>query len=264
MLWRRQGVADGGKRMDSPSIYKIKTDVFQAAQRLVATKYRRLFSASLETKALEVIASFELPDDVWLQIDYTKQEDLKYCKHGWTTDFDHLVGVSLLAIRYAIQQKYSDLEVQKHGLIGLLHDIIKPTNLTHKDRHLTLEERALMDKHPVESLEFLKKKWDVDSYVEDAVGGHHKWIKLNPDSQFRSYPDDGMPPGFAAKLYAALDMVDAVARGRSFRVREEFKDGSVTRAISELVRESDENNPDGIHYDKKIVTQLVPGLERAI
>lgn len=251
--------------MANTAICEIKTNRIQTAQRLISGNYRRLFRApATEEYVLDVIDSLELPNAILFQIGKIRKDDLHYCKYGKTTDFDHSIGVMELAILYGKTQGCPDSVIKRLGLAAQLHDIIKPTKFTHLDRHLTKEEQLTMKMHPFQSYEFLRNNGIKDDYILDGALRHHVWIKPNKNSHFESYPAYVGEPGLAARIIAIMDATDAIARGRPFRRREEFKNGSVQNATDELLRESDEDNPDGIHFDREIVSKFIPILKRAI
>jgi putative nucleotidyltransferase with HDIG domain len=124
-------------------------------------------------------------------------------------------AVATYAQDIAARLGLSAQQAQMAHLCGLVHDIGKvglPPGLLEKPGPLTLEERRLMEKHPVIGEHILTK---VDDYEEIAriVRHHHERIDGN------GYPDcladDEIP--LVSRIIAVADAYDAMTSDRPYR-----------------------------------------------
>lgn len=127
----------------------------------------------------------------------------------------HSTAVATYARDIATRLGLSAQDAQIAHLCGLVHDIGKvglPPGLLEKPGPLTLEERRLMEKHPVIGERILAK---VEDYEEIAriVRHHHERIDGN------GYPDrlaeDEIP--LASRIIAVADAYDAMTSDRPYR-----------------------------------------------
>ena len=127
----------------------------------------------------------------------------------------HSTAVATYARDIAARLGLSARETQIAHLCGLVHDIGKvglPPGLLEKPGPLTLEERRLMEKHPVIGERILAK---VDDYEEIAkiVRHHHERIDGH------GYPDrlaeDEIP--IVSRIIAVADGYDAMTSDRPYR-----------------------------------------------
>ena len=127
----------------------------------------------------------------------------------------HSTAVATYARDIAARLGLSEQQAQMAHLCGLVHDIGKvglPPGLLEKPGPLTLEERRLMEKHPVIGERILTK---VDDYDEIAhiVRHHHERIDGN------GYPDrlagDEIP--LVSRIIAVADAYDAMTSVRPYR-----------------------------------------------
>jgi putative nucleotidyltransferase with HDIG domain len=127
----------------------------------------------------------------------------------------HSAAVAVYARDIARRLQLSDPERQLVHLAGLVHDIGKvglPPGLLEKPGPLTLEERRIMEEHPVIGERILAK---VEDYREIAqiVRHHHERVDGN------GYPDgllgDEIP--LLSRIIAVADAYNAMTSGRPYR-----------------------------------------------
>lgn len=99
---------------------------------------------------------------------------------------------------------------------ALLHDIGKmgvSDHILHKPDILTEDERILMQKHPVFAFELLSSTNYINSAAIDIPYCHHE--KWDGTGYPRGLKGEEIP--FAARLFAVVDVWDALANDRPYR-----------------------------------------------
>jgi putative nucleotidyltransferase with HDIG domain len=127
----------------------------------------------------------------------------------------HSTAVATYAREIAARLGMSEGETQMAHLCGLVHDIGKvglPPGLLEKPGPLTLDERRLMEKHPVIGERILEKVADYEE-IARIVRHHHERIDGN------GYPDrlvdDEIP--LLSRIIAVADAYDAMTSDRPYR-----------------------------------------------
>ncbi len=127
----------------------------------------------------------------------------------------HSTAVATYARDIAARLGMSEGETQMAHLCGLVHDIGKvglPPGLLEKPGPLTLDERRLMEKHPVIGERILAKVADYEE-IARIVRHHHERIDGN------GYPDrlvyDEIP--LLSRVIAVADAYDAMTSDRPYR-----------------------------------------------
>jgi putative nucleotidyltransferase with HDIG domain len=127
----------------------------------------------------------------------------------------HSTAVATYARDIAARLGMSEGETQVAHLCGLVHDIGKvglPPGLLEKPGPLTLDERRLMEKHPVIGERILAKVADYEE-IARIVRHHHERIDGN------GYPDrlvyDEIP--LLSRVIAVADAYDAMTSDRPYR-----------------------------------------------
>jgi putative nucleotidyltransferase with HDIG domain len=127
----------------------------------------------------------------------------------------HSTAVATYARDIAGRLGLSDGETQMAHLCGLVHDIGKvglPAGLLEKPGPLTLDERRLMEKHPVIGERILAKVADYEE-IARIVRHHHERIDGN------GYPDrladDKIP--LLSRIISVADAYDAMTSDRPYR-----------------------------------------------
>lgn len=139
---------------------------------------------------------------------------------------------------------------QKLGLEGedlidirrgaLLHDIGKmgiPDEVLHKGTKLSVAERKLIGRHPVDAYELLKSVEGLKTALDIPLYHHERW-----DGEGYPYQLAGEDIPFAARIFAVVDVWDALLSDRPYR-----KAFSRDKALEHLRRESDK------HFDPSIL-----------
>jgi len=127
----------------------------------------------------------------------------------------HSTAVATYARDITARLGMSEGETQVAHLCGLVHDIGKvglPPGLLEKPGPLTLDERRLMEKHPVIGERILEKVADYEE-IARIVRHHHERIDGN------GYPDrlvDGEIP-LLSRIIAVADAYDAMTSDRPYR-----------------------------------------------
>jgi HD-GYP domain-containing protein (c-di-GMP phosphodiesterase class II) len=107
-------------------------------------------------------------------------------------------------------------EVQRVGRAALLHDVGKIHEIfapiLSKPGKLTVEERALMELHPVKSAELVAKLSDFENIVADVRHHHERF-------DGKGYPDQlsGKSIPIGSRIIAFADTIDAMTTDRPYR-----------------------------------------------
>lgn len=130
--------------------------------------------------------------------------------------FAHSVAVCTLMIALARQIGMGPDQVREAGMCGLLHDVGKllvPRHILDKPGKLTPEEFGVMQRHPQQGVDILRRGGHVPDTVIDVCLHHHE--KLD---------GSGYPHGLArgqisllARMAAVCDVYDAVTSERAYK-----------------------------------------------
>ncbi len=147
-------------------------------------------------------------DAVALNIDVLKVSD-EYT-------FKHSVDVSTISMLIAKKSGFPEMDIQRIGMAGLLHDLGKskvPNEVLNKAGKLTEEEFAIMKKHSLYGYQILKERKDIPQEVLMGVLQHHE--KIN---------GKGYPMGVSAeqiseyaKILSIADIYDALVTERPYK-----------------------------------------------
>ena len=105
--------------------------------------------------------------------------------------FQHCLLVTGIAVGFALEIGFVDLDVKRLGMAATLHDIGKariPLSILDKPGRLDPEEDAIMKRHPVIGHELLKDIPDISPDILDGVRHHHEYLD-----------GTGYPDGLTAK-----------------------------------------------------------------
>jgi putative nucleotidyltransferase with HDIG domain len=130
--------------------------------------------------------------------------------------FQHCLLVTGVAVGFAIEIGFVDLDIKRLGMAATLHDIGKaqiPLSILDKPGRLDPEEDAIMKRHPVIGHELLKDIPDISPEILDGVRHHHEYLD-----------GSGYPDGLTAKdisdlvrLLTISDIFAALIESRSYR-----------------------------------------------
>jgi putative nucleotidyltransferase with HDIG domain len=130
--------------------------------------------------------------------------------------FQHCLLVTGIAVGFALEIGFVDLDVKRLGMAATLHDIGKaqiPLSILDKPGRLTPEEDVIMKRHPVIGHELLKDIPDISPEILDGVRHHHEYLD-----------GSGYPDGLTAdrisdlvRLLTISDIFAALIESRSYR-----------------------------------------------
>jgi putative nucleotidyltransferase with HDIG domain len=140
--------------------------------------------------------------------------ELKYTDQYTTA---HCINVAILSMTLAEFLEYPHHEVHMIGEAALLHDIGKtrvPLEVTNKTGQLTKEERAIIERHPVEGARILLNGHSRHETAAVVAYEHH--MHWDGDG---GYPKRGFrrKPHAFSRLVQVCDVFDALRTRRPFR-----------------------------------------------
>ncbi len=178
----------------------------------------------------------------------TKREFLKIIElFGYIIDFKskftatHSSGVAQVAVQLALYMSFSQDEVKKMRIAGLLHDVGKiaiPSEILEKPGKLTEEEYNLMKSHVFHTYKILSRFIDDDNIVEWA-SYHHEKLTGN------GYPFKLKAPSLSrgARIMAVADIFTALTEERP------YKKGLSARESIQIIKSMAENE----ELDREVV-----------
>ncbi|MDR1665258.1 MAG: HD-GYP domain-containing protein [Clostridiales bacterium] len=129
--------------------------------------------------------------------------------------FQHSINVCILSTVLGHAQKLSDNQINNLALAAVYHDIGKmfiDQRIINKPGPLTDEERAIVKKHPLLGIEYLRKLDMKRSDVLEGVFRHHERF------DGMGYPSGlaGENIGIFGKIIALTDVFDAITSNRAY------------------------------------------------
>jgi putative nucleotidyltransferase with HDIG domain len=121
--------------------------------------------------------------------------------------FQHCLLVTGIAVGFAIEIGFTDLDIKRLGIAATLHDIGKariPLSILDKPGRLDPNENEIMRQHPAIGHELLKALPDVSQEILDGVRHHHEYLDGT------GYPD-GLNAGQISDLVRLLTISDIFA-----------------------------------------------------
>lgn len=121
--------------------------------------------------------------------------------------FQHCLLVTGVAVSFALETKFAELDIKRLGIAATLHDVGKaqiPVSILDKPGRLDPGEEAIMKRHPVIGYELLKDIPGISPEVLDGVRHHHEYLDGS------GYPD-GLPAGQITDLVRLLTISDIFA-----------------------------------------------------
>jgi len=128
----------------------------------------------------------------------------------------HSINVGVLAMALAEALGFGARDVHAFGTAGLLHDIGKvrvPRDILVKPGKLSVEERAVLDKHPVDGARIILES-DEKLGVASAVAYEHHIMIDGGGYPVMRYPRECH---FASRLVHVCDVFDALCTDRPYR-----------------------------------------------
>jgi putative nucleotidyltransferase with HDIG domain len=121
--------------------------------------------------------------------------------------FQHCLLVTGIAVGFALEIGFTDLDVKRLGMAATLHDIGKariPLSILDKPGRLDPNEDEIMKRHPDIGHELLKDMPDISAEILDGVRHHHEYLDGT------GYPD-GLKAGQISDLVRLLTISDIFA-----------------------------------------------------
>ena len=121
--------------------------------------------------------------------------------------FQHCLLVNGIAVGFALEIGFSDLDIRRLGMAATLHDIGKariPLSILDKPDRLDPKEDEIMKRHPSIGHELLKDLADINPDILDGVRHHHEYLDGS------GYPD-GLTAGQISDLVRLLTISDIFA-----------------------------------------------------
>ena len=130
--------------------------------------------------------------------------------------FQHCLLVTGVAVGFALEIGFSDLDVKRLGIAATLHDIGKahiPLLILDKPDRLDPGEEEIMRSHPVIGYELLKNIEDITPEILDGVRHHHEYLDGS------GYPDALTAPDISdlVRLLTISDIFAALIESRPYR-----------------------------------------------
>src|SRR5580692_1798468 len=130
--------------------------------------------------------------------------------------FQHCLLVTGVAVGFAIETGFADLDVKRLGMAATLHDIGKaeiPLAILDKAGRLDPTEDEIMKRHPMIGHELLKDIPDLNPEVLDGVRHHHEYLDGS------GYPDhlSGGQISDVVRLLTISDIFAALIESRPYR-----------------------------------------------
>lgn len=168
----------------------------------------------------------------------------KLFKKSETTK-QHSQRVSDLVVDIGLKLDFSDSRIEDIKVLGMIHDIGKITvdpNILNKTGSLTLEERSIIEQHPLSGSKMLSSS---QKYARFAVSILHHHERIDGKGYPNGLKDDEIP--LESKILAIADAYDAMTTERPYRLIALTTD----EAIKELVKHS------GTQFDTNIVNLFI-------
>jgi putative nucleotidyltransferase with HDIG domain len=158
--------------------------------------------------------------------------------------FTHMVNVSALTMAQARSLGFDGAQLRQFGLAGLMHDIGKirtPPEILTKPGQLTSDEFGIMQRHPVDGAEMLRRHLELPPLAAIVAFEHH----LRVDGT--GYPSGVLRPALnlATQLCSIADVYDAM------RSKREYQQAFPTDRIIAVMRQHD-----GARFDQHLVRRF--------
>jgi len=141
--------------------------------------------------------------------------------------FQHCLLVTGVAVGFALELRFTNLDIKRLGMAATLHDIGKariPLSILDKPDRLDPVEDEIMKRHPVIGYELLKDLSGISPEVLDGVRHHHEFLDGSgyPDGLTASRISDLVRLLTISDIFAALiesrPYRPAMSRGDAYKI----------------------------------------------
>ena len=216
------------------------TDLFKAFINIFnEEKYFLIFTSySINNQIKDVARDTRLTSEII--------SELKSIKYDLPYTFRHILLVTALIIKMALDLKANDYDPQYAAFIGLVHDLGKsriPKHILGKNSPLTQSEYGLLKTHPLLSYLLLCYYLGYSfNEISDAVRDHHERLDGS------GYPRGLTKIGKYTRLIAPVDIFDALISERPYR----SSTFTTRQALDYLIEDSNAGK-----IDKDVVYHLI-------
>lgn len=129
---------------------------------------------------------------------------------------EHCFAVSVLAICFAKQLGYSQVELEDIGLAALLHDIghMRVDNkVLNKQGRLNADERRLVEAHPKYGFDIISSKSGLTKSCIDVIYSHHE--RIDGSGYPRGLKKESITP--ITQLISLVDVYESKTKQQSYR-----------------------------------------------
>jgi len=204
-----------------------------------------------EEKYFTIFTPYSINDEIIMIAKETKltkelHEELKFIRSNLPYTFRHVLLVTALIIKMALDPKDKGYNPEYAAIVGLVHDLGKsriPKQVLGKDTPLTQSEFYILKSHPILSYlllcYYLGHSFDG---IPNAVRDHHE--KLDGSG----YPRHMTRIEKYARLISPVDIFDALISERPYR----SSPFTIRQALDHLINESNQGK-----IDKDVVYHLI-------
>lgn len=203
---------------EKPWLIRQKMREYETGYSELMQSVDRVLHISSEMANIDSEAARNVTQDVYKKLLVVENVDLFQCVNVPRPLDEALQRHSLnVAFLNGVMGRWIGLDEEDIRLLilaGLLHDIGKtkiPSEILDAQRRLTLEEFAMIKKHPVYSFKLLGE--DIEETVKSAVLGHHE--RLDGSGYPNGLKGEAVP--FFAQITAIADVYDAMISKRSYK-----------------------------------------------
>lgn len=211
----------GGRKSDLEATLERRAYTFLTYSKLVVL-YRSLLAEQSPTVTRRMFLRKKISRSVQALVDICIEDDHTFLgaasvKRGDAYEPHHATNTAVLSIAIGEKLGLTKVELSDLGLAGMFHDVgmrACPTDLVQKGGALDERERAIMQQHPIWSVEYLLTERVFSKSVLSRIivaYEHHR------HADGGGYPSGTRPPDIFAKIVAIADAYDALTTLRPWR-----------------------------------------------
>lgn len=161
---------------------------------------------------------------------------------------EHCLNVCILAIAFGRHLGYSEADLEKLGLCGLLHDVGKmrvPPEVLHKPSSLDSKEMGMMRAHTIHGRNLLMSTPGIPNSTIDVAYSHHE--KVDGTGYPRGLKSAGISE--LAKIIGIVDAYDAMVAERCYS-----PSIPSTEALKVIFKDR------GTHFDERLALEFIKSV----